>query len=410
MTPLLLALALPVLGDTAKVDVAGGAETVVRGGMMAVTSGRPSQPAVDFALTLLSGVRVRDEKSTFSLSYRPRYYYQIPNIAETKLPLFLHQLRGMYNAALGQRTTFAWSGQGSVGALNYSSLLQMFPDGTAAAATSFIPLATGNTTASLNHAFSRRAVSTLGVSAAYSSLTGSARDTVAIPTTLNAGGRLGQTLQVTRRDRLGADVSASYVMRNPNLAGNTTSNLVTKNWIGSVSVNWARTLGTASSLGLLGGLGFSGFDGIVPRSIFPTFSLSITDVERALGATWNWAASAGARGYYDPLLTTFRPQGFANVTLGGQLSQYLRSELTGTFWTTLSAQPIQPDQFETNAQVRMIFRYQFTRELGAHCGGEWTLRAGHLSQFDQPLVQHQAIGFLGVRYTLSNEAAQGNWL
>ncbi len=411
MSPILLAVLLPVLGDTTTFEVAGGAEATARGGLMAVTPRDPSRLAADAAITLLSGVRARGESSNFTLVYRPRYYYQVPNVADTKLPLFLHQLRASYTDALTRKTTLNWSAQGSVGALSYSSLLQLFPAGTAAAATGFIPLATGNTSASVRHAFSRAALTSLEVNAAYSSLIGSNHDDVAIPTSFNVGGRLSQTWKLDRRNTLGADAGANYVIRDPNSTGNNSEvALASQNWLGSFGISWQHTLAAQSTLGVTAGVGLSAFDGLVPRSAFPTFSLSYTDQHRALGATWNWTAAAGARGYFDPLLTTFRPQGFANLTLDGRHGRHTRSQLTGLFWTTLSEEPIVPSQFETTGQARLTLRQQFTPQLSGNVGGEWYLRAGHLSQTQTPLVQHQFIAFIGLRYTLGADSSQGSWL
>lgn len=411
MGPVAFAWTFSLLGAGGVTDIATGIDGRSTGGLMAVVPGEESTPAIDFTMTLMAGLRRSSRQSTFLLVYRPRYYYQIPNVADNNFPLFMHQLETSYLGNLSPRTSVSWSANGEAGAVSYSSLLQLFPTGTAAVGGRFIPLGNVNTSGAITHQTSPLNSVTAEAVAGYRTVLGS-DNSAGIPTSVDLGGQVTNAVQLSPRDQLALSVGTTYVVRD--LAGDSptpeTTTLANENLSGVLSATWRRSLRRVSNLEVQGGVGASGLDGNTPFSVFPIFTISNVSNFRGLGSNWIWNSSLGARGFFDPLLATFRPQGFMTLSLAGQHSRALSSGVTFNFFTPLTTEAILPYQYETNSGLAIRLSYLLAPGVTANMGANWQFRGGHWSEFSALRLQNELTGMFGIRYTLGTENTHGSWL
>lgn len=415
MGHLSLALALPLLGTLGSLELATGVEGDTSAGLMAVMPDRPSVPAMDATLTLLSGMRVISDGSNFTLAYRPRYYYQIPNVAGQSLPLFLHQLATSYQADWTKRASFRWAANGSLGAMSYASLLDTFPAGTAATITSsgFIPLGTASTNASFSYRTSQINNVSIGGNMDYRTLVGAEdANEQMFPTTFNVGLQLSDAVQLSARDLVVFNLASNFVLRDADdmLPGGTTVGGRANNAIANASLSWGRDLSQRTTLTGAAGVAMGGLTAGASVSAFPTFSIGIRNSSNALNSRWVTDFMAGERGFLDPILGTFRPQGFLSYGLSGQHGRYWSSRTALEMALPLAQKPMRPMQYESGAGCSFALYYQLARGFSANASVQWRLRASHWKELDALQTQNQLTGGVGFRYTFGTDQTTGGWL
>ncbi|HXS16272.1 MAG TPA: hypothetical protein VN764_03735 [Polyangiaceae bacterium] len=411
MWPGILALSIPFVGSGTRLEVGAGAEGVTRGGTMAISPDEPSTPAVDFTLALLSGVRATSQRTTFILRYRPQYYYQIPNVAGSSLPLFLHRVDSSYITAPSRRTTVNLAASGSAGAISYTSLLQQFPQGTAAAATGFIPLATVGASATVAQRTSTTNTLSIGANSNFRTVLGSDVENSGVTPSLGAGIVISDSLRLSLVHQVGASFTVNYIASDlMGWADTQQSAVIQESLIGEVAGTWNMSFDRTSDLNLSLGAAVSAVNGPTPSSAFPTFNVAFTKRSRGLGSTWVSHLSGGVYGYLDPLLAVFRPQAATSLGIGGQHGRKLRSQLSYSLSTSLAPEALSPAQYETNGNLFLTIAYQVSEAASLSTGGAWQLRMGHWSQLSTPEGQNQVTVMFGFRYVLSTRAREASWL
>src|SRR5690606_554533 len=167
---------------------------------------------MEYSVTTLAGLRIASKQTTFLLRYHPRTYYQIPNIADARRPLYLHQADGMYSTLLSPRLTFGWSGNARVGDITYASLGRTFDEGTTAAAAGRLPLVFLSTNATTSYATGSRNTFSLGSNVSYRSVLNTLedREDAQVPEILNVGMTVSDSVILTRRDQFEVVVGATY--------------------------------------------------------------------------------------------------------------------------------------------------------------------------------------------------------
>ncbi len=406
MIPIVLAWAIGVVAQSAKVDLATGADMRVSAGQMAVSPDRRAVPAVDATLTLLNGVRVASKRYSFVLRYRPTYYYQLPNLTKSNWPLFLHQVDGSLGAALSRRTSFSWSGNARVGDINYSSLLRVLPSGTAASTSRLVPITSVGSSLTLAHRLSRTNSFSAGTTASYRTSTGSAP---AFPTVASATVQLSDQVVLGRSDSLSMGGSITHFHANRFESGGAA--FAGRDYgAGGVQLTLSHRTSRSGSLGVTAGVSAAGIYGDVPFSIFPTAAANFSSEFKALDTRWSISGMGGLQGFQDPLLGTFRPQGFLGATLSANHTADLSSSASLSLTSSVAGEPIRPPQYESSGSASWRLSYQLSPLFTTYGGVAWRLRAPHWSQWSSLPLQNEMTGFLGCRIRIGTGTSRGRWL
>lgn len=407
MGPTYLAWALSLLGDASTVDVASGAEVIVRGGAMAVVPNEAAIPAMEYSLTTMSGIRVASVRTTFTLRYRPLTYYQIPNIADVQRPLYLHRLDGNYATSLSPRVSFEWSGDARAGDVTYASLARTFDGGTTAAAAARLPLLFLSTSATASYATGNRNTVSVGSNVSYRSVLNTLADSESaqIPETLNLGMTLSDTVVLTSRDQFEVAVGATY-SQVESIGQQQVGDAV----FGTALANWSHRHSERSDSTLTGGVGASRSVDGGPTSLFPLVSAAHINRFRWLGDAFTSSVAGGVRGFVDPILATIRPQAFLAWGLTGQHSRSFSTRAGLSAWTSLTRVPVEPAQYETNGSLDFAGIYALSPGLSFRAGVAWQGRAPHLAQMEALTIQSQPTVFVALRGTLGTDGLQGSWL
>lgn len=407
MGPTILAWAMALLGDATTVDIASGAEVMVRGGAMAVVPNEAARPAMEYSLTTMSGIRISTERTEFTLRYRPLTYYQLPNVAEVRRPLYLHRLSGGYSTSISPRLNFNWSGEGRVGDVTYANLARTFEQGTTATAAARFPLLFLSTNATSTYATGNRNTVSVGSDVSYRSVmnTLAQSENLRIPETLNVGMTLSDTLALTRQDQVGISIGATY-SHVDSLRLEQAGSYV----FGTALLNWGHRPSPSSNTTLEGGLGATrGVEG-GPTSLFPVLTAAHTNTFRWWGDSFNSSFSGGARGFVDPILATLRPQGFLNWSLTGRHTRLFSTQTGVSGFTSITSTPVEPARYESNGSLNFAGIFDLSPGINFRTGVAWQVRAPHLTQMDALIIQSQPTAFVALRGTIGTDGLNGSWL
>lgn len=410
MGPLLAFWAVAVLGQAGKADVATGADLRFGGGLMALSPNDPASLATDLALTLLAGVRVASERTSFVVRYRPTYYYQIPSPGRLDLPLFLHDAESTLTTHLDRRTTFDWTARGTVGELSYASLLRYLPTTTSAAGAPLMPLVLASTNVSLGYRVTQRQQLGVGAGANYRSTFGLGPDGGAgIPNSANVTVNVFDQITLNQTNDLTFRVAANYLrVEIPEQAS--ISGVPPDNFIVSPALVWNHRPSEVTTLEATLGINLAGLSKDAVFSVYPTASVMYRDEAKWLGSRWGTSLSTGMSGYADPLLGTFRPQAFLSGSIVGTHADDIETTAMFAFSTSVATEPLTPAQYESSGQALLRVGYAPTPLWSIFCGASWQLRAGHYLRLDDITPQHQAMAFIGLRIRLGTGSSRGGWL
>ncbi len=398
------ALTLPSAGEKSRFDLASGVQLSSTNGMMAAVPNEPSQLTTQLRLTMLQGVRVSSERTSFVLRYSPLINYQYPNAADVVRPLFVHNLSSAYQSRLNRRVSFGWNVLGTAGDLNYASLLRAFEGGTTATAGSFVPILFVSTNATLATRTSSKNLLSIGANTAYrTSIDDSDQPQTVVPAQ-DFGVTVTDAWRFAPNETLSLTAQAIYINRleSNDVVGDTVG--------GQGSVGWGHRFSQVSSLEINGGVGVSSAGQDVPLTAFPTGYVSFLTQSHALSSVWSFNASAGARGFLDPVLATYRPQVFVSLSATGQHGRRLQSRFAASLATVADSERVVPEQYETFGNCDLGAAYFFVPEFSLQAGVRSSLRAGHFSDLSAPVPQGELAGVLSVRYTLGTDRRHGSWL
>ncbi len=402
-----LAWMFTVLGAGQTTDLAAGADVGVSAGLIAAEPNAPAVPGVNSTATLLSGIRTRTARTSLLATYRPQFFYQLPNVADVNRPLVLHRLDTVFATRLNARGSLNWSASGAIGDLNYSNLVRSFDQGTAAVASGVVPILVATTNGVFQYDTApRNTVSVSGTASYRTSFESDPEQISAIPTSYSWALRLSDTYELSLRDSVGTAVGATYVYRPPSEASiesfQDSLNV-------TMDVGWQRKLTRRSDLSIRVGGAVSKSEVTGEISGFPTAVFTHLFRARSLGSLWASSLAAGLQGSLDPLLATFRPNAFFSWALTGQHSEAWSSSVALNFSAPV-ANPLVPSQYETNGSFNLGVYYRLSSALVVRGGAVSFVRAAHPSDLQALTPTLEATGFLGVRYTIGTGEAGGSWL
>ena len=398
-----LAWAVAVLGSGVATELASGSQLTARSGLMAVEANQRSTPSMEVGVDLLSGIRARSKRTSFDLRYHPRIYYQAPNVADRRLPLYVHQLSAGYQSSLTERTSLSLNANATAGEVSYASLLRSFAGGTAAQSAGIQPLFYYAATLSASHIMSRRHSFQGGVTSGYRVALGGEAEQSQFPTAQDFGLHLSDQLVLSKTDSLSTVVGLSHVIQEDDLPGRLNSSNA------NLTASWAHALGQQSSVGASVGVGVNWTNRTDRVAVFPLASVNYGKVIRQVGVVWTTALRAGSDLFFDPILATFRPQALVSASLNGQHGRHANSEIGISLATSLGP-PVSPAQYETRGNLTVGGSVSNGRGISLHPGITWQLRAPHLSQPDALVLQNELYGFISLRFTVGTDHQDGSWL
>ncbi len=403
-----LAWMFTVLGAGQTTDLAAGADLGASAGLISVEPNASSVPGVNSTATLLSGIRIRSARTSFIASYRPQFFYQIPNVADVNRPLVLHRAAATLATRLSARSSLGWSATGAIGDLSYSNLVRSFDQGTSAVASGVVPILLATTSGNFQHQTSpQNSVSIAGNASVRTSFDSDSQQSSTVPPSLDWTLQVSDTYALSLRDRVGASLGTTYVYRPPSDASVGTSFQDSLNV--AFNANWQRNLSRRSDLSVRVGGAVSKSEVTGDFSGFPTATVSHGFRARSFGSFWTSSLSTGLQGALDPLLATYRPNAFFSWMLTGRHSEAWSSN-AGLNFAVPVAKPLVPSQYETNASVVLGLNYLTPSGLMLRGGLSSSLRTAHPATIDALTPTFEATGFLGVRYTFGTGQANGTWL
>jgi hypothetical protein len=314
------------ISSASVVEAAAGIDGEVAVGRAPVQLTGPEENSLTFTLVPGVGLRLRSVTNTLSLAYTPRIFQRIPNQLNVDRPLVLHQLQ--LNDTWLTRRNMAWTSTAglSVGELDYTASNFYFPAGSSAVRTSVVDIirAEGQTGFVLD--LTRRFRWTADVTAEYTTPLDTDETATAPPVTMEGdlsnlvGGTVPESAQVSGRS------SFSYALsRNDRLGVN---GEVTYQWFPdtgrflllSPDLSWERRLGRQSTLALSGGFAYvitlATSDGSDPGdAIGGTGSIQFnSELHRARNMRVSTNFGAGVDWFFDPIAGTSQPR--ASVDAG----------------------------------------------------------------------------------------------
>jgi hypothetical protein len=411
MAPLgTLLLIFPLLGDGARIDVAAAVDAQTGAGVLPLLPDEPSTFATDSALVLLSGLRASSERTTWELSYRPRFVLQVPNPSETVRPLLLHQLLSTYQSNLTNRTSLQISALASAGEVTYLAQQQVFSPGTAPAAGERVPLALGTLSTNLSHSTSERNRVSLGLSSGYSApLDSSEAAALVFPESFDAGAALSDAYRVTPQDQFEFTSRAQYFNISQFDLG-LEQNIEISTWGGSVT--WTHQASERTSVGITAG-GAVAYSLLAQEVGFiPEGTLLHVTGWRADRTIFSSTLNGGVRGFLDRLAGTYNPQGFVAWNFNASIGRDWTTGMNAFASTSLAGQPVDPPQYETFGSLEQPTAYRISKNAQIRFGVRASVRSAYLwEEANEPLrPQPEAIGFVGFRYGLGTDQQEGAWL
>lgn len=390
------------------VDVGAGLVTQTAAGSLSIRPNEPSQPAAEFSVQLLSGLRVVSRRTQFRFGYVPRLYLQIPNIADSYQPLLLHRVLSDYTTALSQRTSLQASADFGAGDLNYAASQEFFADGTSAPLAGLVPVLSLGGGTSLSHALSRSNSLELGVRGGYRSSFASTLDDPSVgtlPTSFDVNVFAGDQHQLSERDQLGFRLTGGYFALVQGQGENATRSGTTL----APQLRYDRKLGPRSDAGLFVGSTLSLGAGQAAQ-IFPTLGTAYQTRLQTPGATYQASFEGGVRGFLDQIRVAFVPQAYAQGQLQASWHQDWSAGLQLFGSTVIIEEPVTPPAYETIASLRIPFSYRVSPGLGLNFGAAATYRGPHLSAPGSLVEQQDVTGFINLRWTRATDDSQGQWL
>jgi hypothetical protein len=315
------------ISSASVVEAAAGVDGEVAAGRAPVQLTGPEENSVTFTLVPGLGLRLRSLTNTLSLAYTPRIFYRVPNQLNIDRPLVLHQLQ-LTDTLLASRN-MAWASTAgvSIGELDYTASNLVFAPGSSAVRTSVVDIvrAEGQTGFTLD--LTRRFRWTAGVSAEYTTPLNADETATAPPVTMEGddlsnlvGGTVPESAQVSGRS------SFSYALtRSDRLAVN---GEVTYQWFPdtgrflllSPDLSWERRLSRQTTFALSGGFAYvitlATPDGGDPGdAIGGTGSIQVnSELHRARNVRVSTSFGAGVDWFFDPIAGTSQPR--ASVDAG----------------------------------------------------------------------------------------------
>lgn len=309
------------ISSASVVEAAAGVDGEVAAGRAPVQLTGPEENSVTFTLVPGVGLRLRSITNTLSLAYTPRIFYRVPNQLNVDRPLVLHQVQ-LSDTLLASRT-MAWASTAgvSIGELDYTASNLVFAPGSSAVRTSVVDIVRAEGQTGFTLELTRRLRWTADVSAEYTTPLDADETASAPPVTMGnedlsnlVGGTVPESAQVSGRS------SFSYAMtRSDRLAVN---GEVTYQWFPdtgrflllSPDLSWERRLSRQTTLGLSGGFAYvitlatpGGAD--TGDAIGGTGSIQIdSEVHRARNVRVSTSFGAGVDWFFDPIAGTSQPR------------------------------------------------------------------------------------------------------
>jgi hypothetical protein len=315
------------------VEAAAGVDGEVAAGRAPVELTGPEENSVTFTLVPGVGFRLRSVANTLSLAYTPRIFYRVPNQLDVSRPLVLHQLQ--LNDTLLTSRNMAWTSTAglSVGELDYTASNLVFAPGSSAVRTSVVDIvrAEGQTGFTLD--VTRRFRWTADVTAEYTTPLDDDEAATPPPAVMGeddlsnlAVGTVPESAQVSGRS------SFSYALtRSDRIAAN---GEVTYQWFPdtgrflllSPDLSWESQLSRQTTLALSGGFAYVITLATPDRSdpgdaLGGTGSIQLDSVvHRARNVRVSTSFGAGVDWFFDPIAGTSQPRASAdagtNVDIG----------------------------------------------------------------------------------------------
>lgn len=302
------------------VEAAAGVDGEVAAGRAPVQLGGAEENSVTFTLVPGLGLRMRSQTNTLTLSYTPRVFYRVPNQLNVDRPLLLHQLQ-LTDTLLASRTT-AWTSSAgvSIGELDYTASNLVFAPGSSAVRTSVVDIIRAQGQTGIGVDLTRRLRWLAEISAEYTTPLG---DTATAPPVIEEGqdlsaligGTVPESAQVSGRSSL------SYALtRQDRIAANGD---ITYQWFPDTGrflllapdISWERRLSRRSTLALSGGFAYvitlETSDGTDPGdALGGTGSIQFdSEVHRERNVRVSTSFGAGIDWFFDPIAGTSQPRG-----------------------------------------------------------------------------------------------------
>lgn len=410
-------LVLPLLADHTTTDVAIGAD---------VRNSLGLQPQVDnvveptnrLMLTLLSGVRVRNQRTSLVLRYLPRLTFQNPNPLDHFVPLWFQTLSATYDSAITRRLAGSLTASGEYGQLSYVDQALLFDPGSSTQDASAIRIARVRAGGSLRYQTGRtNSVSMNGVGYYQDGVADPRLDPSTVqPLLFQVSGTLTDSLRLTAADSLQFELAGARVWRDLQEEGQELfgTDRVVSNSV-SLSGGWIRNTSSLSSLSVMAGVG--AFNNSIEResiTFFPVLTLTRDSEFRALSQNWTNSVSLGVRSFLDALRGEFRPMASISWSLGTIIfgDWNVGSQL---FASTLLTESTDPEPtYDTTVRWSLPLSYSITQQLRFDLGLSAGVRLGYWETFfekdDELAPQPFFFGFLGFRYTAGTDRESGSWL
>lgn len=308
------------ISSASVVEIAAGVDGEVAAGRAPVQLTGPEENSVAFTLVPGLGLRLRSVANTLSLVYTPRIFYRVPNQLDVSRPLLLHQLQ--LNDTLLTSRNMAWTSTAglSVGELDYTAS-NFFAPGSSAVRASVVDIvrAEGQTGFVLD--VTRRFRWLADVSAEYTTPLGD-QDTVTAPPVPVAGDDLSNLVggTVPESAQVSGRSSFSYALtRSDRVAAN---GEITYQWFPdtgrflllSPDLSWERRLSRQSTLAVSGGFAYvitlataDGSD--IGDALGGTGSIQFdSELHRARNVRVSTSFGAGVDWFFDPVAGTSQPR------------------------------------------------------------------------------------------------------
>jgi hypothetical protein len=401
----LFLIALPLLGQGSRVDVAAKTDLQVRAGLLPVPGQqRNSGVGVEGVFTPEVGIRRLTRRTTALVSYFPRFYLRLPSILENNRTLIFHQFQAQYTTAMTRRLQLVANGNVGVGELNFADIDLVFDPGTGVTNQQIIPLFRVTGGASVSYMESAQHSSSIGVRAGYRDPLddqSQATMTSAFPTSGNVSAVFSHMYRPAERLSVQGAFTAGRIV---------SGSRDTSMFAGTVTFN--QVTGEQSNLSLGAGASYAVQNVLGGSSIFPTANVGYSTTLRANGLIWQGNASGGVSAFFDELSAEYRPQMTLRGGLQVQSPRNWRSGANLVASLPLTAQPRSGQNQTLQTRFSLVVPFSislgkgFSFNLGIRCG----LRGPHPSVFDDGPIQPELAGFTGLTYRLGTGASRGNWL
>ena len=374
-----------------------------RAGEAPLVPGGLSQSFVAEILIPRLALELRNPGLVFAAWYSPRIFWEDPNPSSASEPLVLHTFALTLTARASRNVEVTAGAEGSIGEPDYTALPQVL-GAVQGALPPVVELATVTGQARVEDQLSARWGASLSGQLSH-------WQWLEIPPSVTAATVTSQTLvtgepaaafRLTARDILGLGAAVGWVSYSTGNGALTVTPAAT----------WRRHLYRGADLNLRLGLTYAHLLGSAPPGALPVLGGSETQAVSPIGSAeivlhlarldqiiLLGRALAGVDFYFDPVLGTGQPRGYAAVELTAVSVPSWTVSLRGDFATVLEDVPTLPGQIppdETAFSVTLAVRRRVTENFYAELGGRWANRGPTLDTPDFRFDQLQLWAYLSL--------------